>query len=55
MTSRPRLQDEDYDSYRLALRTENRRLKKRLKGTYAYKFLPQEIDKKPYVKVKEDE
>jgi hypothetical protein len=52
MTARARRNDEEWGDYRLALRTEERRMKKRLTGKYLYQHLLGDANKKPYVKEK---
>ena len=49
MTARARREDEEWGDYRLSLRTEERRLKRRLKGKYLFQHLLGDKDKKPYV------
>ena len=55
MSSRPRGEDEDYDEYRLSLRTVARLMKKRLAGRFLYAHLPNDKNKKPYRKPTEEE
>ena len=50
MSNRARLEGEDYDEYKLSLRTAARLEKKRLKGKAIYTFLYGETNKKPYKK-----
>ena len=54
MSNRARKEGEDYDEYKLSLRTAARLEKNRLKGKAIYTFLYGEKDKKPYRSPKDD-